>query len=238
MSNRFVPPRAQRPELLDGEHFSLPELRANLREMALADRLLGGRRAMLARVTAWIAALPAERRPRILDVATGNATFPSLLYRWSMQHKRLLQLFAGDINADVLLVARVELGKRPVRLIQYDALNLPFVDGAFDIVTCSQALHHFGGEAAARLLAELARVARYAVVVNDLRRSYLGYWAARVLAWGPVTRLGRHDGPLSVLRAYTPGEARELARRAAVDARVYRAPFRLVLELCKLPAAA
>lgn len=225
----WVPTRAQRSELLDSERRPLPELRANLREMALADRLLGGRRAMLARVSSWIDALPADYRPRVLDVATGNATFPTALYRWSIRHNRPLQLYAGDINADVLLVARVELHKLPIRLIRHDALRMPFADGAFDIVTCTQALHHFGSQAAIQLLGELARVARVGVVVNDLRRSYAGYWLARLLAVGPVTGIGRHDGPLSVLRAYTPDEARELARRAALDIRVQRAPFRLLL---------
>jgi len=226
----WVPARAERAELLDQGRWPLPMLRANLREMALADRLLGGRRATLARVTSRIDALPAKHRPRVLDVATGNAALPRSLYGWSIRHHRPLQLFAGDINADVLLVARVELGKAPIRLVRHDALRMPFADESFDIVTCTQALHHFGSQAAVDLLAELARVARSAVVVNDLRRSYAAYWLARLLARGPASRLGRHDGPLSVLRAYTPDEARELARRAALDAKVRQAPFRLLLE--------
>ena len=237
----WVPARAQAAELLDVGQWELPALRANLREMALADRMLGGRRAMLARVTNWIAALAADGRPRVLDVATGNAMFPNSLYRWSVRDDRPLLICAGDISADVLLVAQLELGKAPVGLLRYDALRLPFADDSIDIITCSQALHHFGSDTAVQLLVELARVARYAVVISDLRRSYIGYWAARLLACGPVTGLFRNDGPLSVLRAYTPDEALELARRAAVDAKVHRTPFRLLLEWEKqdrpLPAA-
>lgn len=236
------PAQEHRAELIDGGCWGLPELRANLREMALADRLLGGQRATLARTVAWLDDLPADYCPRVLDIATGNATLPRALYGWSKRQGRPLQLVAGDINADVLLVARVELGKSPIHLLRHDALVMPFADGAFDIVTCTQALHHFDRATATRLLGELARVARVGVVVNDLRRSYVAYWLARFLACGPVTRLGRHDGPLSVLRAFTPDEVHELAREAALDVRVRRAPFRLLIEFEKrdrpLPAAA
>jgi hypothetical protein len=61
-------------------------------------------------------------------------------------------------------------------------------------------------------LQSMAAVARHAVVVNDLVRSRLHYYAARlllaVMACHPVTR---HDGSLSVLRAYSVG-VREMVR--------------------------
>jgi hypothetical protein len=55
-------------------------------------------------------------------------------------------------------------------------------------------------------------------VVNDLIRSRLAYlivWLATRL----FTRnhMSRHDGPLSVLRAYTPGEIRDFARQAGLE---------------------
>ena len=53
-----------------------------------------------------------------------------------------------------------------------DAMALPFPDGSIDIVTCSQVLHHFDGPEADRLLQECTRVARTAVVIGDLRRSW------------------------------------------------------------------
>jgi hypothetical protein len=47
--------------------------------------------------------------------------------------------------------------------------------------------------------------------------------------------MARHDGPLSVLRAYTPGEVRALIARAGLtDALVEaRAPFRIVIVMYK-----
>jgi SAM-dependent methyltransferase len=100
-----------------------------------------------------------------------------------------------------------------------DGFALPFADGGVDVVTCSQLLHHFAEPDAARLLRELARVARVRVIVGDLRRSWLaasGFWLASwALRFHPVTR---HDGVLSVLRGFTRGELTALARAAGADA--------------------
>jgi hypothetical protein len=72
---------------------------------------------------------------------------------------------------------------------------------------------------------ELARVARIGVLVSDLRRTYPAYWSAHLLALGPVSPLSRHDGPLSVLRAYTPHEVMAIMKRAGVAAQVRRRLF-------------
>jgi hypothetical protein len=70
------------------------------------------------------------------------------------------------------------------------------------------------------------------VVVTDLTRSYpayVGTWlATHTLATNVLTR---HDGPLSVLRAYTPREMGDLARSAGIyPVAIARRPlFRQVL---------
>jgi hypothetical protein len=83
------------------------------------------------------------------------------------------------------------------------------------------------------VLRELDRVARCGVVVTDLYRSRPALLGARLLAatvWRrhPVTR---HDGPRSVVAAFTPRELEELAAAAGMaGARVHRHPvFRVAL---------
>ena len=63
--------------------------------------------------------------------------------------------------------------------------------------------------------------------MNDLIRSRPAYWlvwlATRLWA---RSRMSRHDGPLSVLRAYTPAELLALARQAGVAGiRIIRYPW-------------
>ena len=58
---------------------------------------------------------------------------------------------------------------------------LPFGGRSVDLVLCAKLLHHLPGEAGRRLLSEMDRVARLAVVVADLQRSAVaaaGIWLA------------------------------------------------------------
>jgi len=66
-------------------------------------------------------------------------------------------------------------------------------------------------------------LARHGFVLNDLARSWHGYagaWLSSRLA--TRNRMTRHDAPLSVLRAYTPAELRNLLVRAGIHGAVVR----------------
>jgi len=113
-----------------------------------------------------------------------------------------------------------------------DATALPFAEGAADVVATSLTLHHLEPDGVVAALREMAAAARCAVVVNDLLRTHL----ALALVW-LVTRLlrchpiSRHDGPLSVRRAYSSAELRALGALAGIERleiREYRALGRLV----------
>jgi len=78
-------------------------------------------------------------------------------------------------------------------------------------------LHHFSPDQAVVVIREMARVARIGVIVDDLLRSRVGYVGARLLgALLTSNRLTRHDGPLSVRRAYRRPELAALLRRAGI----------------------
>jgi ubiquinone/menaquinone biosynthesis C-methylase UbiE len=55
------------------------------------------------------------------------------------------------------------------RLVEGDALPLPFGDGEFDLVFTSHFLHHLEPEGRAEFLAEARRVGRELVVVEGVR---------------------------------------------------------------------
>jgi SAM-dependent methyltransferase len=113
-------------------------------------------------------------------------------------------------------------------------LQLPFADNSVDLAMCSLTLHHFAPEPAVALLRELQRVARHGVIVNDIVRSWpglLGAWLLGRLV--SRNRLTRHDGLVSVRRAYTPAELHVLAQQAGLDVVSIRGllGYRLVLSL-------
>ena len=96
-----------------------------------------------------------------------------------------------------------------------DALALPFADNSFDVVGCSLFLHHLEPPQIIEFMSEALRVARYAVLINDLVRhrlhlalAYAGYALYR-------SRLTRHDAIASVRRAYTIDEITGILRQTS-----------------------
>ena len=116
-------------------------------------------------------------------------------------------------------------------LVRHEASTLPFANGSVDVATLCLAAHHLDPPDLTCTLAELWRVSRRGVIVSDVERGRLAYIGARLMALVLRNRLTAHDGPISVLRAYTAAELAALARAAGlrgVSVR-RRVPFRMIL---------
>jgi ubiquinone/menaquinone biosynthesis C-methylase UbiE len=228
-----TPRRRDATELLDEPWVAPLALAENLRDLRRANRYFGGLAVLRRYLLPALAALPREQSVRLLDVATGGADLPLALAAWGRAEGRRLRIVGLDRGAQVLAHARAEAAAEPgLRLLRGDAVALPFPHGSFDYVLCSLSLHHLTPPAAVAALAEMAAVARRALLVVDLERSWAGFLGTWLWSRACTTnRVSRHDGPLSVLRAYTAAEVRALAAAAGLErARVERAPFfRLVL---------
>jgi SAM-dependent methyltransferase len=188
--------------------------RAMLKAVGFTDDDLA--KPLIGVATTWIETMPCNLNQRKLAQDVKRARFSALT------KEEIEEAFANLVElSEPLARASAENTDLSVRA---DAFALPLADGAVDVVTCSQVLHHFAEPEATRLLRELSRVARRLVVVSDLRRSWLaaaGIWIASFpLGFHPVSR---HDGVVSVLRGFTPRELAELVRGATgVGPRVRR----------------
>jgi ubiquinone/menaquinone biosynthesis C-methylase UbiE len=207
-------------ELLDGPLDDPVALAGNLRDLRRINRWLGGvelsRRAL--------AALVGRRSEMVsfLDVGTGAADIPLALARSAgSEGHPPLSITAIDSRPEVVEAARrlnpeLRDGER-LRLDVGDGQALSAADRSHDVVHASLILHHLSPDEAVTFLAEMRRVARVGVIVNDLNRSRLGWIGAWLLGrLATRNRLTRHDAPLSVLRAYTPSEMKGLMARAGL----------------------
>jgi ubiquinone/menaquinone biosynthesis C-methylase UbiE len=218
------------PELLDEAAHDDAELQESLDQVAEINRMLGGTRAVLRALDRVVPDRPAS----ILDVGTGSADIPLAIIRWARRHHRAVAVHATDVHPQMRVLARSRTAREPaVTIGAADARALPFADDAFDIVLLSLTLHHFEDAEQLSVLREAARVAARAVIVNELERNRANYIGARFLAatrWRG-NRITRHDGPLSVLRAFTRTELHAIAQRAGLRVEDLRRRFfyRLVL---------
>jgi SAM-dependent methyltransferase len=215
----FTPARQRGREILDDPGQDPALALRSLRDVALANRFFGGRRAVLAEVRQVLRRAPSTSPQAtdgtvpltLLDIGTGLGDIPRAAQRLAARTGMPLTTIGVEL---VPALARAA-GAACTYALAADAMALPFPDGSIDIVTCSQLLHHFEGPEAERLLQECTRVARSAVIIGDLRRSWLavaGLWATSfLLGFHPVSR---HDGVVSILRGFTRSELQRLAERA------------------------
>jgi SAM-dependent methyltransferase len=196
--------------MLDGEQLDQHELRTNLREMAMLNRLPGG---IGDSVGAVGRLLDGRADASVLDIGTGAGDFVRRLLR-----ERAVTVIAVDLRPEVLEIASRNLANtKGVTVLSADARALPLADASVDVAHASLLLHHLEPEEVVSALREMRRVSRVGVVVNDLRRGRLAFavTAATVLALSRG-RYTRHDGVLSARRAYTLGELDDLARTAGL----------------------
>jgi len=210
--------RAEAREHLDGPLDDLSTVAGNLRDLRRFNRLFGG-----VALSRWGVnqLLDGTAGASILDLGTGGADIPVALLADARWRGRTVEVTAVDNRPEILAAARLA---RPVldrvpglRLGLVDSTRLPYASETFDIGHTSLVLHHLDEDAAVRFLAELGRVSRRGVVVNDLQRgrlAWLGAWLlGRLLT---RNRFTRDDAPLSVRRAWTLDEMEVLLGRAGL----------------------
>jgi ubiquinone/menaquinone biosynthesis C-methylase UbiE len=199
--------RRPTPELLDTDSGSAKEVAGALRDLRSFNQRLGGV-STTRDLIQTVARETGKTDFSLLEVAAGTGFVP-------MQVRR--QLSSKGVTLEVTLLDRA-----PTHLprngsaskVAADALNLPFQESAFDLVSCTLFLHHLSPEDVLRFARESLRVCRVAVLVNDLVRHPLHL----VLAYAGVpiyrSRITRNDAPASVKQAYTVEEMTEIFRRA------------------------
>jgi SAM-dependent methyltransferase len=188
-------------EWLDSDCGTPAEIAAALDDLRRVNQWFGGV-STTARLVERVVDESALRRPEMLDIGSGSGDVPlAVASRLSRCGVRLCTTLL-DRKANHLPHAAVT--------VVGDALNLPFPPESFDLVTCSLLVHHLEPPQVRCFVQEALRVARVALVINDLRRTRLHL--ALVTAARPLfrSRMAWRDGMVSVRRAYTEQELRLL----------------------------
>jgi 2-polyprenyl-3-methyl-5-hydroxy-6-metoxy-1,4-benzoquinol methylase len=174
-----------------------------------------------------------DRPIRVLDVACGGGDVLIALWR-AAQRAGLRVEFAGcDLSATAVSYAKEAAVKAgaPIAFFQHHVTK-DALPGDYDLIMSTLFLHHLDEKGAISFLREAAAKTRDRIVIQDLVRSRLSYWFAR-LGTGVLllNEICREDGRTSVEGAFTPAEARRLAEKAGLDGVeiVPRFPFRYLI---------
>ncbi len=224
--------RSSADEIMDTEPLSAPVVDRTLRFLELTNRWFGGAGIVLRALERWRRGWPAGTELRLLDVGTGAADIPRAILAWAQSVGVDISITAIDSAPDVAEAARERA--RGVRGLSIEVASLADLAASgrkFDYVTASLFLHHVPPDRTLDALESLDRLATRGVVISDLRRSWVALAGVGLLSYAAGNAVVRHDGPLSVRRAFTVEELRGLASECGLGYLMARSegPFRVSL---------
>jgi hypothetical protein len=193
------------PELLDDDLGTPVEIEGSMRDLRMINRLFGG--ITTSEALLWrVARRTKQQTLSVVEVGGAKGESAAELRRRFGTRGVKLDYTIVDINPSHLN------GNFPS--VAGEALHLPLRSESVDVVICALLAHHLQPMEIEQFAREALRVARRALVINDLRRGYTHM--ALIYAGMPLfrSRLTRHDSVASVKRAYTPEELRALLERS------------------------
>ena len=192
-----------------------------MQDVQRINRWLGGTAVVMRQVRRWLKGRGNTKPITFLDIATGSADIPRAIIRYARRQALSLRVIGLDSNPHMLRLACEESVSFPeCVLIRGNALALPLADASVDYVLCSLTFHHFDYQCCVFLLREMERIARRGWLVNDLRRSRMAWLLITIITRLACHPLTQHDGPVSVMRAYTVEEYTQMIAEAEIGAPV------------------
>lgn len=186
------------PELLDDDLGTATEVADSLRDLRHINQWFGGTRTTIS-LLRCVAERSGERQLSLLEVGAGSGDVP-------LSAAKTLRQSGIDVRVTLLDRRWTHLPVNGQFAIAADAMQLPFGDDTFDVVSSSLFAHHFDPDALRALCIESLRVCRRAVIINDLTRSRLHLWLVYLGLPLFRSRITWHDAPASVRAAYTTKE--------------------------------
>lgn len=206
---------------LDAELMDSPTL-DRARHLQALDALARVNRVSLSASRVWKEVVGLARRGvtpvRVLDVACGGGDVLIGVARRAAGAGLAVECHGCDVSPVALeRAANRGAGDLGIRLSRVDVVREPLPVG-YDVVSSTLFLHHLGRDGAIALLRAMAAASRRVMLVQDLRRTRLGYLFAGVgLRLMTRSDIARRDGLVSVAAALTVPEARALCRDAGLE---------------------
>lgn len=209
--------RSYQKEIMDDLEYSGPVLEQTLRELKTINRWLGGNYVTTNGLDRLVKDFP-QSSYSICDVGCGGGDMLRIMHEWAKRRNHKVNLTGVDANPNTIELAKVRLAD--LNGIDWEVQNVfseEFQKGKTDVLTCTLFTHHFTDEELVSLFTAFRKKAKLGIIINDLHRNPIAYYSIRLLTrLFSKSPMVQHDGPLSVLRAFSRKDWEQILAMAGI----------------------
>ena len=207
--------RSQEKELLDADNIPFSDIRKNMQELDVINRLLGGHAITLKGLASLVQ--PGTKTLTVCEIGCGGGDNLKAISKWCVQRNIRVQLIGIDIKQECIDYAsqcnqdlKVSWVCSDYRLVEFNT-ELP------DIIFSSLFCHHFTEPGLGAMLQWMHENSRKGFFINDLHRHPLAYYSIKTItSLFSRSYLVKNDAPLSVARGFKKREWEALLNSAGI----------------------
>jgi len=216
--NNLFSTRSDKEEIMDDLDCSGEVVHQTLRELEFINQWLGGNKVTVSGLNRLISENSINQKLSIADLGCGSGEMLKLVNKHLKGHSLDLQLLGIDANANIIRYA--EKNCHHVRNISFQVKNIldaSFHKEEYDVIIATLFLHHFSDKQLIEIFRQLKNQVRVGIVVNDLHRHPLAFYAIKFLTHlFSKSSMVKFDAPLSVLRGFRKKELMDILHAAGI----------------------
>jgi 2-polyprenyl-3-methyl-5-hydroxy-6-metoxy-1,4-benzoquinol methylase len=207
--------RDQSKEILDDLEIQGAAVSQNLKELDIINTFLGGNGISVSALKKVIHTKKNKTHWTIADLGCGSGQLMLEMNQLLKKHQLTSSFTGMDANPFIVQYAQKHCASDTcIKIIQHNVLQDTLTE-TYDVIHASLFLHHFTESELVQLLKKIKDHTSVALVINDLHRHPIAYYAIKLLThWFSKSYLVKNDAALSVAKGFTKTEWEEILQLA------------------------
>jgi len=199
--------RSTERELMDDLSLDEIQIKSILKDITLANKLLGGNNITIKALDRLFKEHPRENY-NIIDIGCGDGSMLREVADHCAKKHIKTQLIGLDLNERSINIAKeYSHSYTNIKYSVQDVLSLEPEEFRCDILLCTLTLHHFSQEQIHTFIKKFALLATIGIVVNDLDRNKIGFALFKVFSQVFMkSSIAKHDGLVSIKSGFVKND--------------------------------
>jgi 2-polyprenyl-3-methyl-5-hydroxy-6-metoxy-1,4-benzoquinol methylase len=217
--------RSTEKELMDDLSLDELQMKSILKDITLANKLLGGNNLTIKALNQLFKEHPREKYT-IIDIGCGDGSMLREVADYCEEKHIKTQLIGLDLNEKSINIAKESSsGYSNIQYITQDVLSLEPEEFRCDILLCTLTLHHFSQVQIQTFIKKFALLTTIGIIINDLDRNQIGYALFKVFSRIFMkTSIAKHDGLVSIKSGFTKDDFHNFSK--SIPAMLYSVRWR------------